>query len=105
MNNPFTQFVQWTIDKGALDHWTAYHIAAGLAIAKIAQWCGASDLWAVLSVLIIGILWEVYEVIVEGTAEVYGTKQKWMNNTISDLVVETGLAAWMVLPVAKACCT
>jgi len=66
---------------------------------KIAQWCGASDVWAVLIVLIIGVLWEVYEVIVEGTAEVYGTKQKWMNNTISDLVVETGLAAWMVLPV------
>jgi hypothetical protein len=57
-----------------------------------------------LIVLIIGILWEVYEVIAEGTAEVYGTKQKWMNNTISDLVVETGLAAWMVLPVAKVCC-
>ena len=88
-----------------IDHWTAWHMAAGAFICKVAQWCGASDVWAVLIVLIIGILWEVYEVIVEGTAEVYGTKQKWMNNTISDLVVETGLAAWMVLPVAKACCT
>ena len=82
-----------------LDHWTATHMACGAFICKIAQWCGASDVWAVLIVLIIGVLWEVYEVIVEGTAEVYGTKQKWMNNTISDLVVETGLAAWMVLPV------
>ena len=81
-----------------IDHWTAWHMAAGAFICKVAQWCGASDVWAVLIVLIIGILWEVYEVIVEGTAEVYGTKQKWMNNTISDLVVETGLAAWMVLP-------
>ena len=88
-----------------LDHWTAAHMGCGALICKIALWCGASDLWAVLSVLIIGILWEVYEVIVEGTAEVYGTKQKWMNNTISDLVVETGLAWWMVLPVAKVCCT
>ena len=88
-----------------IDHWTAWHMAAGAFICKVALWLGASDLWAVLSVLIIGILWEVYEVIVEGTAEVYGTKQKWMNNTISDLVVETGLAAWMVLPVAKVCCT
>ena len=87
-----------------LDHWTAAHMGCGALICKIAQWCGASDLWAVLTVLIIGILWEVYEVIVEGTAEVYGTKQKWMNNTISDLVVETGLAWWMVLPVAKVCC-
>ena len=82
-----------------IDHWTAWHMAAGAFICKVAQWCGASDVWAVLTVLIIGVLWEVYEVIVEGTAEVYGTKQKWMNNTISDLVVETGLAAWMVLPV------
>ena len=87
-----------------LDHWTAAHMGCGALICKIAQWCGASDLWAVLTVLIIGILWEVYEVIVEGTAEVCGTKQKWMNNTISDLVVETGLAWWMVLPVAKVCC-
>ena len=55
MNNPFTQFVSWTVQKGALDHWTSYHIAAGLFIAKVAQWLGASDLWAVLWVLIIGI--------------------------------------------------
>jgi hypothetical protein len=54
-------------------------------------------LWAVLIVAIIGVLWEIYEYIVEGTEEVYGTKQKWMNNTISDLVVEIGLAAWMVI--------
>jgi fatty acid desaturase len=74
-------------------------MGCGALICKIALWCGASDVWAVLSVFIIGVLWEVYEVIVEGTHEVYGTKQKWMNNTISDLVVETGLAAWMVLPV------
>ena len=73
-------------------------MAAGAFICKVAQWCGASDVWAVLIVLSIGILWEVYEVIVEGTHEVYGNKQKWRNNTISDLGVETGLAAWMVLP-------
>ena len=80
-----------------IDHWTAWHMAAGAFICKVALWCGASDLWAVLIVFIIGVLWEVYEVIVESTHEVYGTKQKWMNNTISDLVVETGLAAWMVI--------
>ena len=90
--------VSYLTKNGWLDHWTATHMAAGAFISKVAQWCGASDVWAVLIVLIIGVLWEVYEVIVEGTAEVYGTKQKWMNNTISDLVVETGLAAWMVLP-------
>ena len=82
-----------------LDHWTATHMAAGAFICKVAQWCGASDWWAVGWVVIIGVAWEVYEVIVEGTEEVYGTKQKWLNNTISDLVVEIGLAAWMVLPV------
>ena len=80
-----------------LDHWTAVHIAAGLFIAKVASWCGASDLWAVMWVVIIGLLWEVYEYVVEGTEEVYGTKRKWMNNTISDLVVEIGAAWWMVL--------
>ena len=80
-----------------LDHWTATHMAAGAFICKVSLWCGASDLWAVLIVAIIGVLWEIYEYIVEGTEEVYGTKQKWMNNTISDLVVEIGLAAWMVV--------
>ena len=55
-------------------------------------------------VVIIGLLWEVYEYVVEGTEEVYGTKQKWMNNTISDLVVEIGLAIWMVLDVQYPTC-
>ena len=72
-------------------------MAAGAFICMVAQWCGASDLWAVLWVAIIGVLWEIYEYVVEGTEEVYGTKQKWMNNTISDLVVEIGLAIWMVI--------
>jgi len=26
-----------------LDGWTSYHLAAGLFIAKVAQWLGASD--------------------------------------------------------------
>ena len=98
VNNPFTKFVSWTIDKGALDHWTAYHIAAGLFIAKVAQWLGSSDLWAVLWVLIIGIAWEIFEYIVEGTEETYGTVSKWAWNTASDIVVEVGAAWWMVLP-------
>ena len=80
-----------------LDHWTSVHIAAGLFIAKVALWFGASDFWAVMWVAIIGLLWEIYEYIVEGTEEVYGTKAKWRNNTISDLIVEIGAAWWMVL--------
>ena len=65
-------------------------------IAKIAQWCGSSDLWAVLWVAIIGIAWEIFEYFVEGTEETYGTKKKWLYNTLSDLVVEVGAACWMV---------
>ena len=91
--------VGYLTGNGWLDHWTATHMAAGAFICKVAQWWRASDWWAVGWVVIIGVAWEVYEVIVEGTEEVYGTKQKWLNNTISDLVVEIGLAAWMVLPV------
>jgi hypothetical protein len=64
----------------------------------VAQWLGASDLCAVLWVAIIGIAWEVLEWVVEGWKP-YGSKKKWLNNTISDLVVEIGLAAWIVLPV------
>ena len=97
MNNPIAKVVNWQLSTGQLDHWTSYHLAAGLFIAKVAQWCGASDLWAVLWVAIIGILWEVFEVHVEGPAETYGTKKRWAYNTFADLVVEIGGAWWMVL--------
>ena len=79
-----------------IDHWTAWHMAAGAFICKVAQWLGASDVWAVLWVAIIGVLWEIFEVYVEGTEETYGTKKKWAYNTGADLLVEIGAAAWMV---------
>ena len=61
--------VKWSV--GWLDILSS---TAGLFIA-MAQWLGASDLWAVLWVLIIGVLWEIFEVWVEGTHETYGTKR------------------------------
>ena len=33
MNSPISKFVNWQLSTGQLDHWTSYHIAAGLAIA------------------------------------------------------------------------
>ena len=96
MNNPIQGIVNWQIETGQLDHWTSYHIAAGAFICKVAQWLGASDLWAVLWVLIIGIAWEIFEWFVEGDAETYGTKEKWAYNTGADIFVETAAAAWMV---------
>ena len=98
METPISKFVNWQLSTGQLDHWTSYHIAAGLAIAKIAQWLGSSDLWAVLWVLIIGVAWEIFEYIIEGTEETYGTVERWAWNTASDIVVEVGAAWWMVLP-------
>ena len=79
-----------------LDHWTAVHMAAGAFICKVALWLGASDLWAVLWVAIIGIAWEILEWVVEGWKP-YGSKRVWLNNTLSDLIVEIGLAIWMVI--------
>ena len=92
MESPLSKLVNWQLSSGQLDHWTTYHIAAGLFIAKVAQWMGASDLW----VVIIGVAWEIFEYIVEGTEETYGTKKKWAYNTAADLIVEIGAAAWMV---------
>ena len=37
MNSPIAKFVNWQLSSGQLDHWTSYHIAAGLFIAKVAQ--------------------------------------------------------------------
>jgi hypothetical protein len=48
-------------------------------------------------VVIIGIAWEIFEYFVEGTAETYGTVNRWAINTASDLFVEIGAAWWMVL--------
>ena len=90
------KFFGYLVNNCCLDYWTATHMAAGAFICKVAQWCGASDLWAVLWVAIIGIAWEVLEWIVENWRP-YGSKQKWFNNTLSDLVVEIGLAIWMVI--------
>lgn len=96
MNSPFTKLVNWQLESGQLDHWTSYHIAAGIFIAKIAEWLGQTDFWCVMWVVIIGVAWEIFEYIVEGTEETYGTKKKWAYNTGADLLVEIGAAAWMV---------
>jgi hypothetical protein len=96
MKNPLATFYSWQVSSGALDGWTSYHIAAGAFLCKIAQWLGASDFWCVMSVFIIGVLWEIFEWIVENWRP-YGSKQKWAINTASDLFVETAMAWWMVL--------
>ena len=81
---------------GWLDHWTAVHKAAGAFICKVALWCGANSYEAVMTVLLIGLLWEVAEYFVENW-EPWGSKRKWINNTLSDLIAEVGLAIWMVV--------
>ena len=96
MKSPLSKLVSWQLKTGQLDGWTSYHIAAGAFLCKIFQWCGWSDLWCVLGVLIVGIAWEVFEWFVEGDAETYGTKEKWAYNTAADIFVETAAAAWMV---------
>ena len=91
------KYVSYLTENGWLDHWTALHMAAGAFICKVALWCGASDFLAVMSVFIIGVLWEVAEYFIEGTEEVYGTKKKWAYNTAADIFVETAIAIWMVV--------
>ena len=96
MKTPLNTLVQWQLKTGQLDAWTSYHIAAGAFLCKIFQWFGWSDLWCVLGVLIVGIAWEVFEWIIENY-EPYRTKTRWAYNTMADIVVETGIAWWMVL--------
>ena len=42
------KFFGYLVNNCWLDYWTATHMAAGAFICKVALWCGASDLWAVL---------------------------------------------------------
>ena len=97
LNGIHNKIADFLTKNGFLDYWTAVHMAAGAFICKAALWLGCSDLWAVLWVVIIGVAWEIFEYIVEGTHETYGTVQRWFNNTSSDLVVEIGIAIWMVI--------
>ena len=97
MIKPLHKFVQWQLSSGQLDHWTAYHLAGGAFICKVALWLGSSDFMAVMAVFGLGLLWEVAEYFIEGTEEVYGTKSKWANNTAADLFVETAIAIWIVI--------
>jgi len=55
-----------------------------------------SDFWCVMGVFIIGVLWEIFEWIVENYSP-YKTKKRWAYNTAADLIVETVMAWWMVL--------
>ena len=96
MKNPLATFYGWQVSSGALDGWTSYHIAAGAFLCKIFQWLEWSDFWCVMGVFIIGVLWEIFEWVVENWRP-YGTKNKWMINTLSDLFVETAMAWWMVI--------
>ena len=96
MKSPLTKLVHWQLRTGQLDGWTAYHIGAGAFFCKIFQWLNFSDLWCVLGVLILGIAWEVFEWIIENYKP-YVTKEKWAYNTMADIIVETGIAWWMVL--------
>jgi|TARA_R100000742_G_C4245058_1_gene64113 hypothetical protein len=96
MKSPISKLVEWQIKTGQLDGWTAYHLGAGAFFCKIFQWLNWSDLWCVLGVLILGIAWEIFEWIVEDYKP-YGTKKIWAYNTMADIVVETGIAWWMVL--------
>ena len=96
MKSTLTKLVHWQLRTGQLDGWTAYHIGAGAFFCKIFQWLNFSDLWCVLGVLILCIAWEVFEWIIENYKP-YITKEKWAYNTMADIVVETGIAWWMVL--------
>ncbi len=96
MRSPISKLVEWQIKTGQLDGWTAYHLGAGAFFCKIFQWLNWSDLWCVLGVLILGIAWEIFEWIVEDYKP-YGTKKIWAYNTMADIVIETGIAWWMVL--------
>ena len=97
MKSPICKLVDWQVRTGQLDNWTAYHIGAGAFFCKVFQWLHWSAFWCVFGVFILGVLWEVFEWLIEGDEETYGTKEKWAYNTGSDIFVETAMALWMVL--------
>ena len=77
MNNPIAKLVSWQLSSGQLDHWTSYHLAAGAFFCKIFQWLSWSDFWCVAGVFIIGVLWEVFDGIMN-----------WIISTSYDIKIE-----------------
>tara|TARA_R110000822_G_scaffold48191_3_gene127245 strand:+ start:118 stop:414 length:297 start_codon:yes stop_codon:yes gene_type:complete len=98
MNNPLATFYAWQVRTLQLDGWTSYHLAAGAFLCKIFQWLNWTPFWCVMGVFIIGVAWEIFEYIIEQWSP-YKTKKGWVYNTTADLIVETAIAAWMVIPV------
>jgi hypothetical protein len=49
-----------------------------------------------MGVFIIGVVWEIFEWVIENYGP-YKTKKRWAYNTAADLIVETAMAWWMVL--------
>ena len=96
MKSPLSKLVSWQLKTGQLDGWTSYHIAAGAFLCKVFQWWGWSDFWCVMGVFIIGVLWEVFEYYIENWKP-YGSKRRWVYNTLADIIVDTGIAWWMVI--------
>ena len=74
MNSPLAKLVSWQKETGQLDGWTSYHIAAGAFLCKIFQWLGWTSFWCVMGVLIVGVLWEVFEYYIENWRP-YGSKK------------------------------
>ena len=96
MNSPLAKLVAWQQRTGQLDGWTAYHLAAGAFLCKIFQWLNCSDFLCVFAVFVIGVLWEVFEWVIEDWSP-YGSKKKWFYNTASDIFVATTMAWCIVL--------
>jgi len=96
MQNIITTTKNYLETKGFLDTWTVFHIAAGAFFCKLALWLGSSNTEALYWVFGVAIAWEIFEYLIENWRP-YGTKQRWFNNTISDIVVAMAIAIWMVI--------
>jgi len=96
MKNVVTTFKEWLEKNSLLDSWTTFHTALGAFFCKIGIWLGLTTPQILLLVLGVALLWEVFEYAVENWRP-YGTKTKWMLNTISDIVAAMSIAIWMVI--------
>jgi len=79
------KILTWLEDHSLWDRWSGTHAMVGAFLAwALSFFCVPSSVF--LIVLAIAIVWEVYEVFVDGIKRTYGTVSRWALNTGSDIV-------------------
>ena len=89
------KILKWLEDNHLWDRWSGTHAIVGAFLAwLLAFYLPPMKAW--MTVMLIALVWETYEVKIDGTARTYGSVKAWFLNSVSDIFY-AGLMAFFVL--------